>query len=840
MSIASRRPGPVARAFVDWTLRYGRWIWLFALLLAVPATWRTVNLYLHLRSDIEELLPRNAPSVRALDELRARMPGLQYLGVVVDTGDAARLPAGEHFIDDLTARIRTYPPNMARAVRTGSAEERAFLEKHAALYVDLSDLRSLRERIEARRDYEVARETGAALDEDAKPPSVEFDDIERKYEARLQAHGSQGGDRFSSKDEHLTLLLIEIGAFESGMSRGKELLSRVRADIEALGGTDAYARGMRVGYAGDVAISVEELDALIQDLALSSVVVIIAVVIVLIYYYRWSRSVFVLVPPLLLATVYAFSIASLGPFGVTELNSNTAFLGAIIVGNGINFGIVLLARYVEERRRGKDTREALVLAVGFARVGTLAAALGAAVSYVALVSTEFRGFRQFGIIGGIGMVLSWAVAFVCMPPLIAWLDRSGTAGRVPAARAALLRDGLAGLVGRFRVPIVVVGAVVTVLAAAKVSSFGVGQLEYDTSKLRRADTWASGEGYWGSRMDRVLGRYLTPTVLLADSPAQAQAIATKLRADSEKTVLGAMISDIRTLDDVVPRQQAEKIAEAAAIREDMTPKMRSLISPEKREQLDRLLGNTELGPITLGELPRTFTTGLVERDGSVGRAVLVFPKPSKALWEGPPLVAFVSALRDVAATGGPVPARVAGSLPLSSDILGSIQRDGTIASSLALIAVVGVVLAMFRFQSATVFVVGSLTVGVLWLVAATMALDVKVNFANFIAFPITFGIGVDYAVNVMSRYVQDGRRDIASVVRTTGSAVALCSATTIIGYSSLLLAENRALFLFGVVAVLGEICCLAAAVTVLPAVLALIERRGAARGSSRAPGGRSR
>ena len=29
-----------------------------------------------------------------------------------------------------------------------------------------------------------------------------------------------------------------------------------------------------------------------------------------------------------------------------------------------------------------------------------------------------------------------------------------------------------------------------------------------------------------------------------------------------------------------------------------------------------------------------------------------------------------------------------------------------------------------------------------------MALDVKINFANFVAFPITFGIGVDYSVNL--------------------------------------------------------------------------------------------
>ena len=44
-----------------------------------------------------------------------------------------------------------------------------------------------------------------------------------------------------------------------------------------------------------------------------------------------------------------------------------------------------------------------------------------------------------------------------------------------------------------------------------------------------------------------------------------------------------------------------------------------------------------------------------------------------------------------------------------------------------------------------------------------------------------------------------------AAVRGTGGAVGLCSFTTIIGYSSLLVAQNVGLFLFGVLAVLGEI-----------------------------------
>ena len=76
-----------------WTLRYGKVLWILAVALTVPAAWRTANLYRHLRSDIEELLPRNAPSVVAVEELRRRMSGLQYLGVLVEVPRPDELPA---------------------------------------------------------------------------------------------------------------------------------------------------------------------------------------------------------------------------------------------------------------------------------------------------------------------------------------------------------------------------------------------------------------------------------------------------------------------------------------------------------------------------------------------------------------------------------------------------------------------------------------------------------------------------------------------------------------------------------------------------------------------------
>jgi predicted RND superfamily exporter protein len=109
---------------------------------------------------------------------------------------------------------------------------------------------------------------------------------------------------------------------------------------------------------------------------------------------------------------------------------------------------------------------------------------------------------------------------------------------------------------------------------------------------------------------------------------------------------------------------------------------------------------------------------------------------------------------------------------------------------------------------------------------------VKITFLNFIALPITFGIGAEYAINVVSRYQQG--KDMVRAVVSTGSAVALCSWTTIVGYGSLLAARNQALQGFGEMAILGEIACLAAALVALPSLVLWREQRRAASAGQRA------
>jgi hypothetical protein len=825
-------PREASRRFVSWLLRHGRLLWGLAVLLAIPATWRMAHLYANLHSDMEELLPPDAKSLRAVEELRRRMPGLQFLGVVADAGENAppdRIAAAQRFIDDLAARVRTYPSALVGGVRVGFAAEHAFIDRYGSILVDKADLQTIRERLEDRLRYEYGQRAGTLIDDDEPAPALDFSDIEARYKQK-SSWDDLVGDRFTSPRMGLSLLLIETGGFTTSAHMAKALMDRVAHDVAALGGPAAYAQGLRIGYTGDVAISSEETSALVQDLTLSSLLVVVAVGLALLVFFRWWPCVLALLLPLGLATVYAFALASL--LGVRVLNSNTAFLGSIIVGNGINFGIVQLARYMEERRAGLAVHASLVQSLWGTRVGTLSAALAAAVSYASLIAMQFRGFRQFGVIGGLGMVLAWGTTFLLAPSLIAWMDRKEphvepTAFRLFARWSPMSR--LARLVSRRPRTILALAIAVSLVAIVEVRGFDGTQLEYDLARMRRVDTWKNGEGFWGHKMDSLLGQYLTPLVMLTDSPEETRAVARAIREAMHSPPLSDMVAQVRTLDDWLPPDQAERQGEIERIRKKLTPNVRKHLTDEQRNRVETLLGQ---GPIpSIEAIPETLLKGLKERDGQANRAVLIFPKLTAALWDGPRNAAFVDALRTVARvpeTMGGKAARLAGGPPLTADLISSMRHDGPLASGLAFFGVVLTVLLLFRFRMATPYVLASLLAGVLWMLALCMALRIKINFVNFIAFPITFGIGVDYAVNVMARYVGDGKRDVQGAIRGTGGAVSLCSVTTIIGYSSLLVAKNLGLYYFGFLAVLGEITCLTVAVIVLPAALLGWRRRSEA------------
>ena len=239
----------------------------------------------------------------------------------------------------------------------------------------------------------------------------------KELEDRLEKMriASEDPGEIVSSDGHLQLIVVRTTFTSDDSVRGQKL-TRLLDDITHL--VEQKHPGVRVGMTGDVITTGAEHRALLRGMLASTVVTVVLVVAALLLFYRSWLAVFALGWSLCAGVLMTFAFTRLT---IGHLNLASAFRSSIVIGNGINFGLVYLARYVEERRSRPATLEVLVeAAVGSAR-GTMTAAAAAAAAYGSLALTQFRGFRDFGIIGAVGMLLCWLTAYTVLPAGLYWL-----------------------------------------------------------------------------------------------------------------------------------------------------------------------------------------------------------------------------------------------------------------------------------------------------------------------------------------------------------------------------------------------------------------------------------
>jgi predicted exporter len=364
-------------------------------------------------------------------------------------------------------------------------------------------------------------------------------------------------------------------------------------------------------------------------------------------------------------------------------------------------------------------------------------------------------------------------------------------------------------------------------------------IEYDLSKLRRKDSWVSGERYWGKRMDAATGRYLTPSVVMAENADDVPKLEARLRELMDQHGAGDLIAEVRSAQQLLPDARFASIEEAKQLKRAITPKLRGKLKASERELLDRALSEASLVPLTAQDLPEAFAAGLREKDGRVGRSVLVFPKVGGGTWQSERLAAFA---HDMRAAAHDAHAIAAGPLLLSSDLAHAMRADGPRVTLLSLACVIAICIGAFGIVGRQAWAfsglsVATLLLGVSFMLGLLAWTGAKLNFSNFVALPITFGISADYSINMLRRFQSEGESTDERLSHTSG-ALALCSAMTVIGWGALLLVENQALFSFGVFAISGELASLTAAVLALPAVLSWLtnaSRERRSRHPDRAP-----
>ena len=229
-----------------------------------------------------------------------------------------------------------------------------------------------------------------------------------------------------------------------------------------------------------------------------------------------------------------------------------------------------------------------------------------------------------------------------------------------------------------------------------------------------------------------------------------------------------------------------------------------------------------LRALTPADLPPLVRSQFTERDGTVGTPVYVYLNRGISQSKGQNLLAIAEIIDGVRLSDGRVPPN-ASRASVFAEMIRAMELDGPRCTLLAFVIVVLVALGVTRRFVPAIAIIGSMVCAVLWTMGALARSDVKLNFLNFVALPLTFGIGVEYAINLFER-IRLSRSRISDGVASVGAPVFLCSLTTTIGYGSLLFADNRALQSLGKFAIGGELASLITAVFVLPAALALWQR----------------
>ena len=809
--------------YTQWVDRRRVAIVIGAAILTVLGTILAIRLPLH--ADLANLLPPQERSVRDLDSLGRRTVVFGVVLCVITSDDPALRAQGAQAF---ARRIRQLDRTLVANVVSDDGAARRFVWDHRFLFAPLGDLQSARDTLAARvrRATLNANPLYISLDEEdddgAGGPNDALEELRRKLaDAENKATHP---DEFVSKDGRVQLLIVEAPFPSSSVDQGERLLA-------ALGAAMAEAArevgpGAHFGITEDVVIAVAEHRAVLEGMTLAVILTVLVVGLSLFLYYRSL--------PALLALFGSLAVGTMATFGITRLtighlNSFTAFLSSIVVGNGINFGLLVLARHLEERRAGQPPLTALARALGGSFTGTLTAALAAGVAYASLVVTDFRGFRDFGYIGGIGMVLCWLSAYIVLPALLAILERRGL---VRARREPGLGPLLARLLPRRPAPVLAAGGLI--VAASLVVTIGYlrgDPFEYDWQHMRADRGLARNARHWMDTIDQAFGRQLVGGFVVGVGSADA-AVATEraLRARAEdepgSRPEAALFRKVSSIYDFVPTDQPAKLALLAELRKLLDDKTIDALEPATADTARKFRPPPDLRALTLSDVPDLLARRYLERDGTRGRLLFANQASRFDGWNGRDMIAFADAVRSLDL---PPDTALGGGAFVFVDVLRAVAQAGPRATLAALIGVAAFVVVVVGLGRYAAITLGCLVGGTAMMIASAALLGIKVNFLDFVALPITLGIGVDYAVNVVSRVRADARasgmEDPRHALATTGGAVVLCSWTTTVGYGSLLLSANAGIRSFGLTAILGEVTCLLVALTLAPALLAVTGRR---------------
>ncbi len=498
-----------------------------------------------------------------------------------------------------------------------------------------------------------------------------------------------------------------------------------------------------------------------------------------------------------LGCVVASTVCTFGIMGLVGLPLNLVTISGlpILIGMGVDFAIQMHSRFEEELAAVSDPAVAATRAVTGVAPALAIAMVSAALGFLAMQISKVPMIRQFGAMLVLGVAVIFAVVlFVPVAYLLSRERRQPSAARARDAEPVARSDGgmlervvrRLALAGRSRVlPIALVGAVVVVAGLAVEGRFTIqtdperwvppnGSTERSLAQLR-SEAGFSSEVDFMVQAPNVLA---TPVAAWMDGYARRQVA----KHPTEFVQYASLSGVVSSVTQGVPTEEQLKLVYSVA--------------------------------------PTDIKTAFVTPDFK--QANLLFPVTNISLHQRDVLLQQMR--RDAHPPAG-VDATPSGLVVVGIALVKALQANRTVMTWVALALVALWLLLYYRRVVPTLLTLVPVLFAVGLSSVVVYATGLELSPLTSVAGPLVIAVGTEFAVLIMSRYVEErergrSREDAVDIgIVRIGRAFVASGLTLVGGFAVIALSAFPLLRDFGIIVALNTLVALLVALVVLPPLL---------------------
>jgi len=483
--------------------------------------------------------------------------------------------------------------------------------------------------------------------------------------------------------------------------------------------------------------------------------------------------------------------------------------------------------------------------------------------------TDFKGIQEMGFIAGAGLLLCLLPMLTLLPLLLAKRDRARRTQkpRVRMAPACIEQTWL-------RHPKILLGcaAAFTVFCLVNLPFL---RFDYNLLNLQSSDLPAV---QIEQKLIEASTQSLLYGVVMADSLEQATRLQRKLEKLPEVASVTSMVDylsedqspklqrirqiqekaeslklpapdqtpvNLRELGDTLyylqgylgwapyflgkDKASLETAAEMEALRNSVV-RLRALIASEDAQAAARLttfqtqvfsnlremIQGVRGQDAQLGLRTEDIPAFLRERFISPSGKFLLQVHPRADVWQRDAQQEFLTAVRKIAPD-------VTGTVVQIHEYTSLLKDNFVSATGYASVVILIILLVLFRNVGSAILAFVPMALGLCWTVGLMAFFDMPFNPVNIMALTLLTGIGVSNGIHILVRFAEDARPTI--LAKSTGKAIVVSAFTTMAGFGSLMVARHEGISSLGAVMAIGTGMCLVASLTVMPALLILLNKR---------------